>query len=65
VNKAHVLSRKIRAGTVWVNCYNVVDPAAPFGGFKQSGVGRELGEKAIDNYTEIKTVCLDVPDVDE
>ncbi len=65
VNKAHILSRKLRAGTVWVNCYNVVDPAAPFGGFKRSGIGRELGEKAIDNYTEIKTVCLDVPDVDE
>ncbi len=62
VNKAHLLSRRIRAGTVWVNCYNIVDPAAPFGGFKRSGIGRELGEKAIDNYAEIKTVCMDVPD---
>jgi aldehyde dehydrogenase (NAD+) len=60
VNKAHQLSRKIRAGTVWVNCYNIVDPATPFGGFKRSGIGRELGVKAIDNYTEIKTVTMDI-----
>ena len=64
MNKAHVCRRR-SAGTVWVNCYNIVDPPAPFGGFKRSGIGRELGEKAIDNYTETKTVCMDVPDEDE
>jgi aldehyde dehydrogenase (NAD+) len=58
VGKAHALAHSIKAGTVWVNCYNVVDPAAPFGGFKMSGHGRELGEKALDNYTECKTVTV-------
>ena len=48
----------LRAGTVWVNCYDVFDAAAPFGGFKASGIGRELGEKALDNYTELKTVTV-------
>ena len=48
----------IRAGTVWINCYDVFDAAAPFGGFKASGIGRELGEKALDNYTELKTVTV-------
>jgi aldehyde dehydrogenase (NAD+) len=59
VGKAHAIARGVRAGTVWVNCYNIVHPAAPFGGFKMSGFGRELGEKALDSYTEIKTVCID------
>jgi aldehyde dehydrogenase (NAD+) len=58
VSNAHAIASKVRAGTVWVNCYNVVDPAAPFGGFKMSGFGRELGERALDNYTETKTVCI-------
>ena len=48
----------MRAGTGWVNCYDVFDAAAPFGGFKCSGLGRELGEKALDNYTEHKTVTV-------
>lgn len=48
----------IRSGTVWVNCYDVFDPAAPFGGFKMSGIGRELGKAALDNYTESKTVIV-------
>ena len=48
---------KLRAGTVWVNCHNFVDPAMPFGGFKQSGFGREHGRAVIDLYTEIKSVC--------
>ena len=47
-----------RAGTVWVNCYDVFDGAAPFGGFKQSGMGRELGEYGLQQYTEIKTVTV-------
>jgi phenylacetaldehyde dehydrogenase len=49
---------KIRAGTVWVNCHNFVDPNMPFGGFKQSGFGREHGRAALDLYTELKSVCM-------
>ncbi|ABI59957.1 NAD-dependent aldehyde dehydrogenases-like protein [Nitrosomonas eutropha C91] len=44
--------------TVWVNCYQVFDVATPFGGFKQSGIGRELGSYALDNYTEVKSVYV-------
>jgi aldehyde dehydrogenase (NAD+) len=58
IGKAHAIANQVRAGTVWVNCYDVFDAAAPFGGFKQSGIGRELGEKALDNYTELKTVTV-------
>jgi len=58
ITKAHAIANRVQAGTVWVNCYNAVDVAAPFGGFKQSGIGRELGEKALDNYTENKTVTI-------
>ena len=58
IGKAHAIANRVRAGTVWVNCYDVFDAAAPFGGFKSSGIGRELGEKALDNYTELKTVTV-------
>ena len=58
VKKAHTIAEQIRAGTIWINCYDVFDAAAPFGGFKASGLGRELGEKALDNYTELKTVTV-------
>lgn len=58
IGKAHSMAHRLRAGTVWINCYDVFDAAAPFGGFKQSGVGRELGEKGLDNYTEVKTVTV-------
>jgi aldehyde dehydrogenase (NAD+) len=58
VGKAHRLAHELRAGTVWVNCYDVFDTAAPFGGFKMSGMGRELGEYALRNYTEVKTVTV-------
>jgi aldehyde dehydrogenase (NAD+) len=58
VAKAHRLAAKVKAGTVWINCYDVFDAAAPFGGFKMSGIGRELGEAAIANYTEHKTVTM-------
>ncbi|WZO97156.1 aldehyde dehydrogenase family protein [Isosphaeraceae bacterium EP7] len=58
IGKAHSIANRVRAGTVWVNCYDVFDAAAPFGGFKRSGIGRELGEKALDNYTELKTVTV-------
>ncbi len=56
LNKAHKFAAGIKAGTVWVNCYNVFDPAVPFGGFQMSGVGREMGEYALSNYTEVKSV---------
>ena len=58
VQKAHTLAARLRAGTVWINCYDVFDAAAPFGGFKQSGIGRELGEYGLRNYTEVKTVTV-------
>ena len=58
IAKAHRLAAAIKAGTVWINCYDVFDAAAPFGGFKMSGMGRELGEKGLDAYTETKTVTV-------
>jgi len=58
VSKAHRVARALRAGTVWVNCYNVFDPSAPFGGYKESGYGRELGKYALDLYTQVKSVWL-------
>jgi aldehyde dehydrogenase (NAD+) len=60
ITKAHRLSNSLRAGTVWVNCYDVFDAAAPFGGFKMSGIGRELGEYALQLYTEVKTVYVNL-----
>jgi aldehyde dehydrogenase (NAD+) len=58
IKKAHAVADSVRAGTVWVNCYNVLDTRAPFGGFKQSGIGRELGEYGLQQYTEVKTVTI-------
>jgi acyl-CoA reductase-like NAD-dependent aldehyde dehydrogenase len=58
VGKAHRVARAIRAGTVWVNCYNVFDVISPFGGYKQSGYGRELGPQALDLYTQVKSVWM-------
>jgi aldehyde dehydrogenase (NAD+) len=58
VQKAHRVARAIKAGTVWINTYNSYDPAAPFGGYKFSGFGRDLGREALDNYTEVKTVWV-------
>ena len=58
VGKAHRLARAVKAGTVWVNTYNIYDPVAPFGGYKQSGFGRDLGKIALDGYTESKTVWI-------
>ncbi len=60
VGKAHRIANSVRAGTVWINCYDVFDAAAPFGGFKMSGMGRELGEQALQNYTEVKTVTMNL-----
>ena len=58
IQKAFRVARAIRAGTVWINTYNLYDSAAPFGGFKQSGYGRDLGRIALDGYTETKTVWV-------
>ena len=58
VTKAHRVAHAVKAGTVWINCYDVFDAGASFGGFKQSGIGRELGEAALANYTELKTVTM-------
>ncbi len=58
IGKAHRLAKSIRAGTVWVNCYNCFDAASPFGGFKQSGYGRELGKYALELYTQVKSVWV-------
>lgn len=60
IRKAHELSRRLRAGTVWINTYGLLDAALPFGGYKQSGFGRELGMHAIEHYTELKTIWLNL-----
>jgi phenylacetaldehyde dehydrogenase len=57
ISKAHRTADQLRAGTVWVNCYNIFDAALPFGGYKQSGWGREMGHDALDLYTQTKAVC--------
>ena len=57
VKKAHRIAARLRAGTVWVNCYNVFDAAMPFGGYKQSGWGREMGHDVLQLYTQAKAVC--------
>jgi phenylacetaldehyde dehydrogenase len=56
LSTAHKMARRLRAGTVWINCHNVFDASLPFGGYKQSGWGREMGEEVLHNYTEIKAV---------
>ena len=60
IKKAHALSRRLKAGTVWINTYGLMDAALPFGGYKQSGFGRELGEAAMESYTEVKSVWLNL-----
>ncbi|MCU1263124.1 MAG: betaine-aldehyde dehydrogenase [Bryobacterales bacterium] len=58
VSKAHQVASHLRAGTVWINCYNIFDAGLPFGGYKQSGWGREMGHDALDLYTQKKSVCI-------
>jgi aldehyde dehydrogenase (NAD+) len=58
IDKAHLLARRVKAGTVWINCYHIVDTTTPFGGYKMSGQGRENGEAALEHYTETKTVTV-------
>jgi phenylacetaldehyde dehydrogenase len=60
IGKAHRIASQLRAGTVWINCYNVFDPAMPFGGYKQSGWGREMGHEVLNLYTEVKSVCTPI-----
>jgi len=60
LQKAHKVAAALKAGTVWVNTYNLIDPAMPFGGFKQSGIGREMGFSSIELYTEIKSVWVNL-----
>ena len=60
LKKAHTFAKKVKAGTVWINTYNMTDNALPFGGYKESGFGRELGRAALDAYTQIKTVWVDL-----
>jgi aldehyde dehydrogenase (NAD+) len=58
ISKALDAAKKIKAGTVWINCWNEFDPGIPFGGFKQSGVGRELGPNGLFNYLENKSIVI-------
>ena len=60
ITRAHQIAAAIKAGTVWVNCYNLTDPASPFGGYKQSGWGREMGRTVLEQYTETKSVWVNV-----
>ncbi|MGH7466374.1 MAG: aldehyde dehydrogenase family protein [Longimicrobiales bacterium] len=60
VKRAHRVARRLQAGTVWINTYHPLDAASPFGGYKQSGYGRELGAYALDLYTQIKSVWVDL-----
>lgn len=60
INKAHKVARGLQAGTVWVNCHNIFDAAAPFGGYKKSGYGREMGIHALESYTQVKNVIIQI-----
>jgi phenylacetaldehyde dehydrogenase len=56
VSKAHRFAKQIQAGTVWINCFNILDASLPFGGYKQSGWGREMGHEVLNAYTQTKSV---------
>lgn len=60
LRQAHTIAAELKAGSVWINCWNVIDPASPFGGYKQSGWGREMGKNAIDAYTETKSIFVNL-----
>jgi acyl-CoA reductase-like NAD-dependent aldehyde dehydrogenase len=60
IKKAHYVARRLQAGTVWINTYNIYDTAAPFGGYKQSGFGREMSMHALEHYTQVKSVWVDL-----
>nr|XP_058912248.1 retinal dehydrogenase 2 isoform X2 [Kogia breviceps] len=61
INKALTVSSAMQAGTVWINCYNALNAQSPFGGFKMSGNGREMGEFGLREYSEVKTVTVKIP----
>lgn len=61
LDKANYIVQGIKAGTVWVNCYNAFAPQAPFGGYKDSGHGREMGEYGLQQYTEVKSIITTIP----
>ena len=58
ISKAHRIAAQLKAGTVWINCYNILDAALPFGGYKQSGWGREMGHEVLEQYTQTKAVVV-------
>ena len=58
IGKAHRIAAELRAGSVWINCYDIFDAALPFGGYKQSGWGREMGREGVELYTQVKAVTL-------
>jgi len=58
ISAAHKMARRIKAGTIWINCHNIFDAALPFGGYKQSGWGREMGAEVLNNYTEVKAITV-------
>ena len=60
LSAVHRMVPRIQAGSIWVNCHSILDPALPFGGFKQSGLGREMGHEAIEHYTEVKSVLMNI-----
>jgi acyl-CoA reductase-like NAD-dependent aldehyde dehydrogenase len=60
LSKAHRMAKAMKSGTVWINCYNVFDAALPFGGYKQSGWGREMGREVFELYTQVKSVCIKI-----
>jgi phenylacetaldehyde dehydrogenase len=60
LSAAHSMIPRIKSGSVWVNCHSTIDPAMPFGGYKLSGVGREMGAAAIEHYTELKSVVMNI-----
>lgn len=62
IDKINYLVQGIKAGTVWINTYNVLAPQCPFGGFKDSGHGREMGQYGINQYTEVKSIITAIPE---
>ena len=62
IESAHKITNALRAGTVWINCYDIGDVHTPFGGYKNSGIGRELGPNGLDEYLENKTIITKIPD---
>jgi acyl-CoA reductase-like NAD-dependent aldehyde dehydrogenase len=63
VARAHALAKKVKAGVVWINCFNEFDDTTPFGGYKESGWGRDLSQHALDNYTQLKAVWTQLPEL--